>query len=360
MYNIINPPFMDSQTPPALPMYDYAIRNLNKELQRVIFYYLESIFVIPNTHILRKIVNEFEIYLRVDPETLADTIRAESLYLCKSFGLNSALHMAGVSSRSHFYNQNNPEAYVYIEHDFNPQKIYDNYRSVSAVRVLQHGFTDLCYPIPNGDYGSDQKNLCCFSIDLAMLAVQYKAWVDKEQYVEDKDMNLPLHSFIHKYVLCNMIASHMDIAIFNRLVHLLKHGESIGRKSNHPFTVADYSDKIDSAHRSLIDIIKKKPSDYVYRLDAIPSMHYGTYRRSMNLPDIAPTRNIKWFLILSKLDALEYLIDTDAYNDNIAISLPNRRLLKLELDYMRNEKALLMQLPDNVRQRLEKIHKSLG
>lgn len=360
MYNVINPPFMGSLTPPALPMYEYAIRNLNKELQRVIFYYLESIFVIPNTHILRKLVNELEIYIRVDRESLVDTVRGESLYLCKSFGINSPLHLAGISTRSNFYNQNNPEAYMYVEHDFDINGVYDNYQSVSAVRVLQHGFTDLCYPIPNGDYGSDQKNLCVFSFDIAMLAIQYKAWVEKEQYNKEKDMHLPLHSFVHKYVLCNMISSHMDVAIFNRLVHLLKNGESIPRKTNHPFTVADYSDKIDNAHNLLIDILKKKQTDYVYRLDAIPSMKYGTYRRSMNIPDVAPTRNIKWLLLLSKLDALEYLIETDSLSDNIALSGPNRRALRNELDYMRNEKALLMQLPDSVRQRLEKINTSLN
>lgn len=359
MYNVINPPFMGIRTPASLPIYEYAIRNIKKELTRITNYYRNSIFVIPNTHFLRRLVNDLERFMSLNPTTIKDAVRESTIDLCKSYNITSPLNNGGIISNGVFYNRNNPEAYLNIENDFNADLVYKNYKDVKAIRVLQHGFTDLAFTIPNGNYGCQQKDICVFGIDIAMLAVQYKGWVDQEQYSENIETNLPLHDFIHKYVLVNMISTHMDVSIFNRMRFYIETGEFPAKQNNHNFSIVDFAPKIDEGHKRLYDLLKTSLTDWQYRMDSLPSVDYGSYRRSQSIPDVAPNTYVKWLLVLSKINTLDYLMSLDKLGNNREHNIGNRRSLKLDFEIMMRERSIQVNVPTSTLGLIKSIYGEL-
>ena len=356
MYSIINPPFMGSRTPPVMPLYEYIVKGLNTELTRIKDYYRQNLWVVNNTHILRKILVDIENKIALSPEALVRSVRSDTLRYCRAYGINSPIFNAGIQNDGNFYNKKNPEVFLNAEYDFDVENCYKEYKNLKPVRVVSHEFSDLNLYLPSGKYISDECGLCVFTIDLALLALQYKAWTDKERYPEGKDYALPMHNFIHSYVLTNMLDSHVDVAIFNRFRYLAQEKPIPKPTQSLPFYIADYSEKVDWCHRKLLEVFDKQPNDYLQRLNALPSVTYGTYYRSVAIPDMAPTRNIKWALLLAKINSVELMLDIDDKTDSQSIAMVQREALARDLRVTISDKSLLMYLPQAVMVRVKSIY----
>ena len=83
---------------------------------------------------------------------------------------------------------------------------------------------------------------------------------------------------------------------------------------------------------------------------------YGTYFRSVTYPDVAPTRQIRWAMVLSKLKMIEFLLLTDGYAQNESVNLTDREAIARELRVLRNDRSLEIFVPETTLQRIERIY----
>lgn len=356
MLNVFNPPVMGTRTPVVFPMYSYVVSCLNRELLKVKQYYENNLYVVPNNHRLVKLIIDLQTYMQSSPEMIARLVVNESDRLCRAYGITSSVINGGISTAGDMYNRNSPEVFISIEESINIKAVYDNFRDQEPVRVLTHDFTDLEFGLANGKYSGSERGIAVFGINLPLLAVQYKAWYDKERYVKETDTYLPTHYFVVKYILRNMISSHVDIAMFNRLLALLHNQYIPNGVNHHSFLIADHSAKLDQTHEQLLQRLKNTQTDYIQRLESLPSLEHGSYLRTVTIPDVAPTRQIKWAMVLSRLKTIEYLLTIDRISNGQAINQMDRETIARELRVLRSDRALTMYLPEPTMNRINNIY----
>ncbi len=95
-------------------------------------------------------------------------------------------------------------------------------------------------------------------------------------------------------------------------------------------------------------------------MNSIPSIKYGSYWQAIAMPDAAPTRQLKWAAVLSKLKVLEFLLLTDQYNTNNAMNRSEQIALERDIRILFNDKSLEMYLPENLIERIKWVYDQLN
>lgn len=357
MYSLFNPVFTGGRTPRHLPIFDYITTSLKNELTKVQNFYRANLLTVSNNHILTKILMDITSQCNnLSYHFLVKWVRANSARLERAYNLNSSVVGSGIITNGSIYNRNHAEAWISVAYDFDVDKCIANYKDLKPLRVVSHEYTNLTMSIPNGNYPENQEGLAVLTIDLALLALQYKCWMEKEQYIKEKDTYLPLHSFIYKYPLTNLVSTHTDVCIFNRLYSLVFDKPIVNGRSSNSFFVIDFGDRTTAALNQLLDMFKRQPGDYTQRLDSIPSIEYGSYSRSTGIPDTAPTRQIKWLLVLARLKTVELLLKLDILTGSESINLVERDIIAREIRGLINDKSFLTFAPNVINTRVKNVY----
>lgn len=354
MSKFFNPPFIGSRAPTVLPMFTYVMSRMNNELTKVYEYYRENFVICKSEHVLYRLLNEFSNYMHLDKHVLYKQISMRRYQWESAYGFVSAIHNGGMNRKGEMFNMHTQEVWLSVEYpNLDIEKCYNHYQMLKPVRIVSHDFTDTNLPLINGKLNSVSFGYAVTTIDIALLALQFKAWWDKNRKVIEKNLTLPMTLFINRYVLVNAISTYTDVAIFNRLHKHLK-GESIPQSGkHHPFQVYDNNGLLDETLKRLNDTFIKRPADWIHYLSSIPSLEYGSYWRCVTYPDMAPTRQVKWAMVLSKLNTLEYLLDLeDKQVTGSEINLLERDILDRELGFMINDRSLIENIPTTAMNRI--------
>lgn len=356
MFSLFNPPFNRDRTPIVLPMFDYLIKQTQHEVTKVVDFYQQNIYHARTTDRLVKLLIELQSFMDLSPENLVNTVRNNTARLCNAYNIVSPINNAKITNQGEMYNRNNPELFIFVEYPFGVKKCVDNYKALKPVRVVSHDFTDFGYGLANGAYQSQETGIAIFTIDIALLALQYQQWFQKERYIKERNYHLPTTHFVVKYIWTGLLSTHMDNVIFNRLLNRLKKQPSAPSRTPHSFYTVDYGDRFDATLDQLIARYQNQPSDWLQRMNSIPSLEYGSYFKAVSYPDTAPTRQIKWAMVLSKLKMVEFLLLTDGYDQNTALNLTDREAIARELRILRNDRSLELFVPQTVLSRIERVY----
>ena len=356
MFNLFNPPFESLRTPIDLPLFTYLNKQTSLEIDKVTDYYNTNIY---NANVgirLMKILTEFKQYIHLAPPTLFNYIRNNTSRICMAYNIVSPTNNGSIAVMGELYNRNIAELFVSVEYPVDVNKSIAAFDHLKPLRVLSHDFSDFSYGLIDGRYQCQEKGLAIFSIDLALLAIQYQHWFNNHRHVKSRDYYLPTTHFIAKYLWTGVLPSHMDNVLFNRLINRIKNKPNQISRNSQSFYLTDFSTRYDEGLRQLVDRWKAVPSDWLTRLNSIPSIKYGSYWQSIAIPDVAPTRQIKWALVLSKLKVLEFLLLTDQFTNNTGMNSTDRNYLEREIRLLNNDKSLEMFLPESLMQRIRWVY----
>lgn len=356
MFSLFNPPFTGERTKIILPLFDYLINQTKHEVSKVTDYYNDNLINAKTTDRLVKLLVELQSFMDLSPESLVNVIRNQTVRLCNAYNFVSPLNNGKISNQGEMYNRNNPELFISVEYPFGVKNCVENYSSLKPVRVVSHDFSDFSYGVTNGNYLSTESGVCVFTIDLALLALQYQQWYKKERYVKSRNIYLPTTHFVARYIWTGILSTHMDNVIFNRLLNRIQGIPNANARQAQSYLMVDYGDRFDALFDQLIDRFKKQPTEWQQRLNSIPSLDYGTFFRSVTYPDVAPTRQIRWAMVLSKLKMVEFLLVTDQYAQNESVNLTDREAIARELRVLRNDRSLEIFVPETTLNRIERIY----
>lgn len=355
MFSLFNPPFTSDRNKIVLPLFDYLDQQTKHEVKKVVQHYRENVIPVKGDHRLVKLLNELKSYMSLSPETLVSVMRANSNRLCGAYNFVSPTINGKINNQGDMYNRNNPELFIYVEYPFDVKKCMDHYKELKPVRVISHDFSDFGYGLANGQYLSAESGLSIFTIDLALLALQYQQWYHKERYVKERDYHHPTTVFISRYILTGLLSTHMDNVLFNRFMNRLTNKQNAPTKASYPFMLVNYGDRYDNQFDLLIEQFKTRSTEWSQRLNTLPSLEYGHYFRSISFPDAAPTRQIRWAMVLSKLKVIEFLLLTDQFAQNESISLNDRESIARELRILLNDRSFELTVPSNTLLRIHRV-----
>lgn len=286
----------------------YIKDGLKQSLGQILSYYRKNPTAVKSEHFLVRLIESMAVPRSLELERYHANVADRSLNLSMALKMTSSI-FKGHLFDGVFYGGENKEILIAHTDWFNIWECNRDWENVCPVRVLSHAFTDLGLNIPDGRETSIESGLNVIAINIPMLMIQYRAfrrneWNERGQFGENERS---VKQFVRMYVLPNMLFSHLDVALFNRIAQTAK-GAPLGMaKVKHSFHLIDYSDKIDTVNSKILKDLSNNLRDFVTIMRTVPMVTKDNMEQLMYLPKMASTRQVDWALTICRLSALSFL-----------------------------------------------------
>lgn len=360
MYDLFdNPPDVNYGNV-LLPEFVYIKGAFIRDITKITQYYHRFVTSVPNEHLLVKLLLGMNVSMKRELENYVDVVKDQLGFIANSHRLTSSLGYGKVFSPGVFYGNRTSEIIIADDTEFDIQAAWRNWRELQPVTVLRHPFTDVSMARPIGrHYESRESGIAVISINIPMLALQYRAWYTQEKHIEGTT-SLGTKHFVSMYPITNMVKSHLDIAIFNRMVNLYFLEEVAEYKKAYPFYILDQSLKLDNVLEKQLEILRRRPLNFDQVINAVPAVTKPHLVDVMRLPKVIPTRQVKWGLTVARLPLIRFLIDLNQFN-NVSRNRMYLNRLRNSLRAMRNDKTLEHSLPHDIYRDIDDmIHRDIA
>lgn len=266
-------------------------------------YYREHEFYLPNNHLLKELLLNLNVAGEKPLLEYVDSVRDRIQTLSRMYKLSSAANTGKVLERSMFLNDRVQEIVILHGEQFDIDTCVTNWKELEPVKFLDHPHTDISFAIPDGTYKSDEMGAAVISINLPMLALQYRLWA-KEELAKENPRKVS--SFIIGYPLNNAIRSHADIAISNRLFNIVSKTPNLNKPKWRATAMAlpDYTDSVDNVLGAYSSIIERRQPTFYDIMHNIPTITGINFTYRAKLPDVIVTNSVAWSLYASVIKKL--------------------------------------------------------
>ncbi len=288
------------------PKWNYVKTGLAINLERVLTYNRLYPFALPGQHFLVKLLAAIAGSLATPLERYYDRVDSLALGLSMTLGMTSSYNRGRVHDGV-FYGEGCTEVLLLDDDYFDYFKAHERWQEAQPIKVLEHPKSDLRFLPPLGRTTSPEQGLVVISINIAMLAVMYRAFeLQKQRVGGTKSM----YHFLGGWVIPNMLRSHVDIAVFNRY----KRGAlGISDHQNeptlgHPFRLAEYGYIVDECVQWSLEHVKRQHRNFHTTLSNLPAVRAPNMLHALLMPDMPPTLQVDWALHAARLQAIVFLL----------------------------------------------------
>lgn len=338
----------------------FAYEALMNEIVKLRQYYAERMFFVPSDHLLVRMLNHLVVGGRKDSQGFADSICDIGDRIAGAMGLIHPTSNAVRPSQGVFYNDGVVEVIMMGSEYIDVSTLDSNWQTWEPVTVLSHPFTDLSLDLPNGGYKSNGEfGVAVIYINLPLLALQHRCWrkMNADRPVAEGKVAPRDEHYICQYILPGMLRSQTNCAIVNRTLAMLEGRKTSPYTRAHPCMVIDTSFKMDQVITKYLDNMTS-PVTFASMLTNLPMLYNTDALKDSVLPNIPPTRQVKWSLMLSRFPLMLLLLTlfkrSPLYTNASMVMDLAKQIQELEGD-----KALTTYLPPTGVAMLEKI-KSLS
>lgn len=298
-----------------LSEWTYLKDGFTRNLLALFDHYRHNSYSVKPDHLLCRIIQSIGIPLTLNSDRYMSNVYALGLTLASPFQLTSSIN-SGKVFNGVFYGKGNQEILIATDEWFDINKVEKNWRNLTPVRVITHPFTDLEMNIPDGQVKSREQGLVVLSINIALLAVMWRAFYQNELAMQTANPEYVMRNvmqFVAMYVLPNMLASHLDFALFNRIDRLQRKLPVHKTRSMHPVYQTDYSKQVTALQLRMLSILERSNYSFGATLFFIPAVERENMEKVMLMPSMTPTRQVLWAMVIARLGVLKFLINTAKY-----------------------------------------------
>lgn len=306
-FNEISPIGQSTIVPPE---WRYIKDGLTRNLDTVREYYNTRPLAVKSNHFLLRLLTALGVPMSHHIERYHQIVEAKALSYSMGFKMTSSIYKGGIF-KGVFYGENSSEVIVATDEIFNPYDAYKNWESLKPVTCLYHNRSDLKLLLPNGKTTSSDEGISVFAVNIPMLAVQFRAFLEENyaNYKQDPNNNYlaPGSHFIHMYVLPGMLESQLDMSLFNRAYNLCMGSPHSTTTKEHPFYITDYSMQVDRMYNEQIKFFKHSNKDFRSILKTFKCIS-GSFENALRLPKVVSTRQVVWSQVMARIKPLEFMV----------------------------------------------------
>lgn len=306
MYNLFNDPLSIRRGSLRFPDYDYVYRGLRRNLDTVIKYQRRNPTTVPSDHFLVKLIESISVSSHLPVGIYRDRVEDQAEDLSMSLGLTSPLNLGHIFSPGIFYGVGSDEILISHAQPYSDSYLEGDWENFQPIRFLMHPKSDLGLDIPLGEQNSLEMGYSVIAIDIPLLMCQYRMWRQRERRINPDNQKSVMH-FVAMYALPNMMESQLHLALFNRLKRITEGLPGSRSTLSKPYYLNDLDERLDRNLQSMSAAYKGYRYDYDQTLEAIALGEDLSLRDIIRLPNIAPTRQVTWALMLARLPVLEFL-----------------------------------------------------
>lgn len=307
MYTFFNSMSSVNQGILYLPEWNHVKDGLRRNLGKVVSTYRNMTMTVKSDHFLARILQSIPVSKALPLDRYYEHVDAMAMNLATSLKMTSP-RSAGMIFDGVFYGRGNDEVLIATDEYFDYREVDRDWQNAAPVKVLMHPRSDYGLNLPNGINSGVEEGLVVVLINIPKLAIQYRAFRRNEEAVNsDGESQRTVMHFIHMYVLPNMLFSHLDIVVFNRIYNLLVGAPMGESRRAHPFFMPDYSTKSDNVQLQILKNITSRNYTFTSILQSIPGVVKKDMQQALLMPEIAPTRQVLWALTAARLKPLDLL-----------------------------------------------------
>jgi hypothetical protein len=290
------------------PTWNYAKAGLTENIKRAVEYYRERPFALNSKHLLVRFVQSFGVSMTKDIRLYSSIVDARALNMAMAFKMSSSVSVGSIFNGT-FYGKHSKEIIIGHNDPFDVIQTSVKWKEAKPLRVLLTIRDDPSMLLPDGNTYSANEGMSVIAINIPMLAVMYRGFcLDQYERLKARDDNIYAPAqFIRMYVLPNMLESQTDAIMFNRFMNLLRGAPMLPNRTRPAFVLPDYTRYVDRFYNRLIGVLTNARKDFNTILKMIPAPVAGDFKEMLRVPDYAPTRQIFWADVLTRIDAVDML-----------------------------------------------------
>ncbi|MFM6982754.1 MAG: hypothetical protein ACKOXF_01380, partial [Chitinophagaceae bacterium] len=264
--------------------------GLKRNIARIKDYYRHNPTIVPSNHFLVRLLQSIAVPHSLNTERYYDLVLNLSDRLSSALGMTSAIHK-GQLFKNTFYNGSSEILLAITNRTVDVEDANKNWRELAPVTVLMHPISTLDLSLPDGYEETRETGIAIISIDVPLLALQYRAFsIDQAYNADDKSAQLTIMQFIRMYVIPNMLESHLDYVIFNRLSKLFLEEDVPVFYQNHPIIISDYTNQVDSVLLRVNEYLENQINSFSKIIQTLPAVTHSDQSYLAVFPDVAQTR----------------------------------------------------------------------
>jgi hypothetical protein len=270
-------------------------------------YYRQSNALASATHPLLRMLFTIQAAMTDDPYTTVDAVRENALTYASLQSITTSVSN-GKAFNSVFYDS--PVTEILIGHDdpFRIGEESERWEDIRAVQVLSHPKSDLYLQVLNGKPYSDQEGIAVIGINIPLLALQYWHYLHAPQHIV-RDGNV--QSFLGRYVIPNMLPSHVEIAWLNQMF-LTYYGVPVDTydiSRTHALSMPNYQHMALGIVDQVLERLGKCSQRFDHLLQNIPSFYSKDMLQALAMPAVLETQQVQWALLAASNRYLSWLTD---------------------------------------------------
>lgn len=297
--------------------WEYVRAGLKRNLVSVLNYYRKNPTSVKSDNFVVRLLQSLPISRTLPLYSYYEATRGQALNLSMALGMTSSISTGRVW-QGVFYGPCSHEVLIATDEDFDYEYAHTHWMNLAPIRVLRHPRTDLSLRLLDGSRPVGEVGLAVLTVNIPMLAVQYRAfkeWTAQNALIEGST-EYTIQQFVRMFVIPNMLFSHLDYAIFNRAAALLESKPLSTYIKAHSFPTVDYSAKTDEYLQKVLLRISHVQLGFTGILRNTPAITRKDQDEVMEVPRVAPTRQVHWALTVARSPALRFLLKAGQLTTN--------------------------------------------
>ncbi len=297
------------------------------------------------SHFLVRLLMSLNVPLSMEPQIYSDKVSDIALNLAMSMKMTSPLSRGQVFSPGVFYGKHVTEVLLANIEPYDTSMLESNWAELRPIKVLYHPLSDLRLNVPDGRVDAEEAGIAVISINIPMLAAQYRMWRQWERGVLKDESPRTVMQFLQAYPIPNMLHSHVDVAILNRMIGLYFDVELNNGKSQHSFYLTDWTKDVDRTLKQFLKMSLQRKWDFDTIISHMPVVGHEDMHEVIQLPPMAFSQQVQWAVVLARLALVIFLVRSNADNENPR-NRPDLNYLRRYLRQMELNRTMHA-LPDN-------------
>lgn len=337
MYTLFNEPSSGNIQKIISPKLEFVLDLQKKNLDRVIEYYRTRNLAVPSGHFIVSLLQSLPtgsgMELRAYKDYIADYIRD----FAHVYGLTSSTTYGRSFSPGVLLGKDSEEILIATTEDFSTFDLELDWVNAASIKYLAHPKTDFSLAPLNGEGYSKETGVSVITINVPLLACQYRLWLQRESEQNSGDPK-SIMQFVASYPLTNALVSFLEVAYFN-LIYSIQNGTVVEPlEFKHPFYLMDYRPKVISHLNRLLQVYIDKNTKFENILKSLPSISNSNLLETFKVPKVTTTRQLVWALSLSRLKLVGFFLlwseRSNTQQNKQELNSVRRALIRMRSDKM--------------------------
>lgn len=333
------------------------LRNIyDHNLNKIQEYYQSKVFATKSNHILNRVIDKLPISQTYNSYDYATLLRDLIPGISRYYNFISEVDR-GVIYNGQIFDKGNEEIIILVDEYVNPDIVIKNWKTYPCIKIYDHNVNDINMLLPTTkDYGS-RTGIVSMSINIITLGIKYREFI-KEQYIRQAQGLTVFNKshFLYKYVFPTMLPSKIDHVFMNILIDKFYNYEQIVPKYKLQFPIFKPIKQIERWASDTLNVISNKNISFIDILANIQLPYSVNALELLTLTDFAPTSQIKWAMLTSRLKYMSFLVDVcknkslNSYHINSWKLFINRTLreYKFTSNFSYDNESIINRYIDNI------------